>query len=142
MQGEPQTDYILPPGEDPENRLVSPFLKHLAQDQKQFWTEPTRLHLKDLKWIAPFVGATAAFVASDSWWAKQVPIGHISTSKTISDYVTYSFIGLGGASFLFGDMTHDDHLREAGLLSGEAAINSTAVTYLFKEMTQRQRPME
>src|SRR6516164_8599446 len=55
----------LEPGADPENRLVSPFLKHLIQDQEQFWTMPSRLKVQDLKWIAPFAGVTAAFIASD-----------------------------------------------------------------------------
>jgi len=132
----------LQPGVDPDNRLGLPFLKHLASDQKEFWTIPTRLQTKDLKWIAPFAGLTAAVIASDSWWAKQVPPSHTQTSLHISDYGTYSLIGLGGASFLFGHMTHSDHLQETGLLSGEAAINSTAVTYLFKGLTQRQRPLE
>jgi membrane-associated phospholipid phosphatase len=132
----------LQPGEDPENRLFSPFLKHLVIDQKQFWTSPTRLQTKDLKWILPGAGITAAFIASDSWWTKQVPVSHISASKTVSDYATYSFIGLGGASFLLGHLDHDDHLSEAGLLAGEAAINSTFVAYAFKETTQRQRPYQ
>jgi membrane-associated phospholipid phosphatase len=131
---------LLEPGVDPENRLVSPFLKHLAEDQKQFWTLPARVQAKDLKWILPSAGVIAAFVASDSWWAKQVPSSHVATSKTFSDYATYSFIGLGGASFLLGHMKQDDHLSEAGLLAAEAAINSTAVAYAFKEVTQRQRP--
>lgn len=141
VQG-PKPDYFLQPGEDPENRLVSPFVKHLVGDQKQFWTEPTRLHVQDLKWIAPFAGVTAAFIASDSWWAKQIPLSHVATSKKISDYGTYSLIGLGGASFVFGHMNHDDHLSETGLLAGEAAIDSTAVAYAFKEITQRQRPYQ
>jgi len=138
----PEDDYQLQPGEDPENRLVSPFLKHIVGDQKEFWTAPTRLRVKDLKWVAPFAGVTAAFIASDSWWARQVNASHMQTSLHTSDYITYSLIGLGGASYLFGHITHNDHLQEAGLLSGEAAINSTAVTYLFKETTQRQRPLE
>lgn len=132
----------LQPGEDPENRLLLPFLKHLGGDQKDFWTSPTRLRIQDLKWIAPFAGVTAAFIASDSWWAKQVPLSHMQTSLHISDYGTYSMIGLGGASFLFGHMTHNDHLQEAGLLSGEAAIDSTGVAYLLKAITQRQRPLD
>jgi hypothetical protein len=138
------SDYpnILQPGEDPENRLLSPFLKHLAGDQKQFWTAPAHFQVKDLKWIVPFAGATAAFIASDSWMSKQVPLSHVSTSKTVSEYGTYAFLGLSGSSFLFGQMTHDDHLQEAGLLTGEAAINATGVAYLFKELTQRQRPYQ
>jgi len=132
----------LQPGEDPENRLVSPFLKHIVSDQKQFWTSPEHFRTKDLKWILPAAGIVSAFIASDSWWSKQVNLNHMQTSLHISDYGTYSMIGLGGASFLFGHMTHNDHLEEAGLLSGEAAINSTAVAYLFKEITQRQRPLD
>ncbi len=134
--------YALQPGEDPENRLVSPFLKHLAGDQKEFWTAPARLKVKDLKWILPAAGVTAAFIASDSWWAKQVNPSHMQTSLHISDYSVYSMIGLGGASFLFGHMTHKDHLQETGLLSSEAAIDSTAVAYLFKGITERQRPLD
>jgi len=132
----------LEPGTDPENRLVSPFLKHIVDDQKQFWTAPAHFKVQDLKWIAPFTGVTAAFIASDSWWSKQVPLSHVSTSKTVSDYGTYSLIGLGGASFLLGQVRHDDHLSETGLLAGEAAINATAVAYAFKETTQRQRSFQ
>lgn len=138
----PTDPYLLQPGEDPENRLVSPFLKHLAGDQKQFWTAPARFKTRDLKWILPGAGITAAFIVSDSWWSKQVNPSHMQTSLNISDYATYAMIAAGGGSFLLGHMTHNDHLQEAGLLSAEAAINSTAVTYLFKETTQRQRPLE
>jgi Capsule assembly protein Wzi/PAP2 superfamily len=132
----------LEPGSDPENRLLSPFLKHLVTDQKQFWTSPAHLQTKDLKWILPAAGITAAFIASDSWWSKQVPLSHVATSKKISDYGAYSFLGLSASSFLLGQMTHDDHLSEAGMLAGEAAIDATAVAYAFKEVTQRQRPYQ
>ena len=79
----------LQPGEDPENRLVSPFLKHLATDQGRFWTSPARFQSKDLHWILPAAGFTAAFLASDSWWSKQVPVSHMATSKKISDEVHF-----------------------------------------------------
>jgi hypothetical protein len=132
----------LQPGEDPQNRLVTPFLKHLVTDQKQFWTSPARLQTQDLKWILPGAGVTAAFIASDSWWSKQVPLNHVASSRKISDYGTYSLLGLSGASFLLGQMKHDDQLSEVGLLSAEAAINATAVAYAFREITQRQRPYQ
>lgn len=134
--------YLLQPGEDPENRLVSPFVKHLVADQEQFWTAPARFKVKDLKWIAPFAGISAAFIASDSWWSRQVSPSHMQTSLHVSDYGTYSLIGLGGASLLVGYVSHDDHLQETGLLGGEAAINSVGVAYLFKEITQRERPLQ
>lgn len=133
-------DGQLSPGEDPQNRLLLPFLKHLASDQKGFWTSPLHFQTKDLKWILPGAGVTAAFISTDSWLSKQVPVSHIATSKKISDYGTYSLIGLSGASYLFGHAVHNDHLSETGLLAGEAAINATAVAYVFRETAQRQRP--
>jgi hypothetical protein len=134
--------YQLEPGEDPDNRLVSPFLKHLAGDQRQFWTLPTHFETKDLKWILPGAGLTAAFIASDSWLSKQVPVSHEATSKKVSDYGTYSLLGLSGASFLLGHVRRNDQLSEAGLLSGEAALNAAAVAFAFREVAQRQRPYQ
>ena len=134
----------LPPGEDPENRLILPFVKHLGQDQQAFWMAPLHLHKNDWQWLAPFAGFTAALVASDSWMSKQVPDtpSQIKRSNDISNYAVFSLIGVGGGSFLLGHLTGSDHLQEAGLLSGEAAINSTAVAYLLKEITQRPRPYQ
>ncbi|HEY6766472.1 MAG TPA: capsule assembly Wzi family protein [Candidatus Sulfotelmatobacter sp.] len=98
--------------------------------------------MNDLKWIVPGVAVTAAFIATDSWWSKQVPTSHIDTSRKISEYGTYSFIGLSGASFLLGHIKGDDHLSEAGLLTAEAALNSSAVVYAIKAISERQRPLQ
>ncbi len=140
----PDQTYELEPGEDPENRLVSPFLKHIVQDQKYFWTGPSRLRIQDLQWIVPSAAGITGLILGDSWISRQVPNSpsQLTRSLHISDYTTYAMIGAGGGAFLLGHLTHNDHLGEAGLLAGEAAINSTAVTYLFKEITQRQRPLE
>jgi capsule assembly protein Wzi/PAP2 superfamily protein len=129
-------------GEDPDNRLMVPFVKHLASDQRAFWMAPVHFRTNDLKWIAPFAGITASFIASDSWTSKQIPLGRIERSKTISNYGLYSLIAAGGGAFVLGHVTGDDHMSEAGLLSGEAAMNSTAITYLLKSAMQRPRPYQ
>src|SRR5689334_19314331 len=129
-------------GEDPDNRLIIPFVKHLATDQQTFWTAPAHFRVSDLKWAVPFVGATAAFMAGDSWIFKQIPLGKVQTSKTFSEYGAYSLIAAGGGAFVLGHLTGNDHMSEAGLLSGEAAINSTAIAMLFKGITQRPRPYQ
>ena len=67
-------------GEDPDNRLIVPFVKHLARDQQTFWTAPAHFQVKDLKWAVPFVGVTAGFMAGDSWISKQIPLGPVPTS--------------------------------------------------------------
>jgi len=132
----------LESGTDPENRLISPFIKHVVGDQKRFWSAPAHFKVQDLKWVAPFTGLTAGFIASDSWWSKQVNPTHMQTSKSISDYTTYGLLAASGGAFLLGQMTHSDHMSESGLLAGEAAINATGVTYLFQEIAQRQRPIQ
>ena len=134
----------LPPGEDPENRLITPFLKHLVKDQKSFWTSPHDLQKSDWQWLAPSAVIAGSLVASDSWISKQVPDStqQLKRSKEVSDYAAYSMIGLSAGSFLLGHLTKNDHLQETGLLSGEAAINSTAVAYFLKEITQRPRPYQ
>jgi membrane-associated phospholipid phosphatase len=133
---------FLPLGTDPENRLGWPFLKHMAEDQKQFWMSPEELAHGGATTFAPFAAFTGALIASDSWISRQVPDkpNQLNRSLNISNYSVYSLIGAGGGAFLWGHFTNNDHLRETGLLAGEAAINSTGVNYLFKEITQRPRP--
>ncbi len=137
-------DRWLVPGEDPKNQLFLPFAKHLVQDQADFWIKPTKLRIHDLRWAIPFTGITSGLIASDSWMSKQVPDkpSQLKSSKDFSNYATFSIIGVAGGSFLLGRMTGNEHLRETGLLAGEAAINSTAVTYLFKGISQRPRPFQ
>jgi hypothetical protein len=132
--------YELLPGVDPDNHLGLPLMKHLANDQWGFWSAPAHFRVKDLKWIAPFAGVTAGFVAGDSWISKQTPLSQVDRSKTFSNYATYSLIGAGAGSFVLGHLTGNDRMAETGLLSGEAAINSTAVSYFLKNVMQRPRP--
>jgi len=43
---------------------------------------------------------------------------------------------------LLGNLTHNEHLRETGFLSGEAALNSLVMTSALKQVMQRQRPYQ
>jgi len=133
---------LLVPGTDPENRLMLPFFDHLVQDQRSFWLAPAHFHKQDLEWFVPFAGVTAGFIQGDSWVSKQIPLGEVNRSKTFSNYATYSLIAAGGGSFLLGHLKNDDQMSETGLLSGEAAINATAVSYFIKNVTRRERPYQ
>ncbi len=136
---------VLEPGSDPENKLFRPFLEHMAKDQEQFWASPKELRKPSvLKTFLPFAGFTGALIAGDSWISKQVPDSpsQIQRSKNISNYAVFSLIGAGGGAYVFGHLSHNDHLSETGFLSGEAALNSTLVAYAFKEATGRERPYQ
>jgi len=131
----------LEPGADPENRLLTPFLKHIVSDQQQFWTSPFREKPLD---FAPLIGTLGVLIPADPWLSRQVPDkpSQLSRSLSISNYSAYSLLGAGGGAFLLGEIRHDDHMSEAGLLSTEAAVNSTMVAYILKTITQRPRPYQ
>jgi len=141
-QAEQKPNYDLQPGEDPQNQLISPFIRHIAEDQEHFWTLPLHIQTKDLKWVLPAAAGTAGLLATDSWVSRQVPNqpSQLNRSLNISDYGLYSLIGAGGGAFIVGELSHNDHMRETGFLSAEAAINATGVAYAFKFLTERQRP--
>jgi len=138
----PRRGYDLPPGEDPKNRMLSPFVKHLEQDQEQFWSAPLRWRRQDLSWIVPAAGGTAAVVASDSWISRQVPLSPGQSSRKISNYAVFSLAGVGAGSFLLGRVQGNDRLAEAGLLGGEAALNSALAAYVLRAATGRERPAQ
>lgn len=135
---------FLVAGEDPQNQLFKPFFRHLAGDQKNFWTAPVRMKSDDGKLFAPFAAFTGALIAGDSWISRQVPDApsQLKRSQNFSNYAAYSLVGAAGSAYLWGHLSHNDHLGETGFLAGEAALNSTAVAYLLKTVTQRPRPLE
>jgi membrane-associated phospholipid phosphatase len=135
----------LVPGADPENKLGWPLIKHLASDQSAFWTSPKELRKRSAAFsFAPFAVVTSALVASDSWLARQVPKrpDQLSRSNDFSRWTTYSLAGAAGASYLWGDLAGNDHLSETGFLAGEAMVDSTAVAFALKGISQRERPLE
>jgi len=135
----------LAPGADPENKLGWPLVKHLASDQSSFWTSPKELRKTSAAFsFAPFVVVTGGLVASDSWLAKQIPNrpDQLRRSSDFSRWTTYSLVGAAGAAYLWGHLRGNDHLSETGFLAGEAMIDSTAVAFALKEVSQRERPFE
>ena len=145
VKTEDQNSGLLPPGADPQNKLGWPLVKHLASDQFEFWSSPKELRKSSAALsFAPFAAMTGILVASDSWLAKQVPNrpDQLSRSNSLSRWTTYSLVGASGASYLWGHLRGNDHLTETGFLAGEAMIDSTAVAFALKEISQRERPFE
>jgi membrane-associated phospholipid phosphatase len=124
-----------------ESRGVD-LLKRFAGDQSAIWSSPLHLKRGDAIWALPALAGTGAFLASDSWFSRQIPAGEIARSRSLSDYGAYSLVGGAGAMFVFGKITHNDHAAETGFLAGEAAVNAAAVDFALKSMFQRQRPYQ
>jgi membrane-associated phospholipid phosphatase len=125
-----------------ETRLGRPLLKNIALDQKAIWTSPLHLRWSDADWLVPLAGVTAALLAADRSLSKALPQSPslVSKSTTFSNYGLAAVGGAAGGLYLWGVMTHDDHRRETGLLSGEAAADAVAVTSVLQFAFGRQRP--
>lgn len=130
--------------EDYDNSLGVSLLKHIAQDQAGLWTAPARIRVQDSVWLVPLGGITAGLIATDRDTSR-----HISNSlQTQNRYVSFSNYGIAalaggtGALYLWGHFTDNDHAREAGLLAGEAAVDSLAITEVVKYATGRNRPFQ
>jgi len=117
-------------------------LKRFAGDQSAIWTSPPHLGRSHAVWALPVLAGLGAFVASDSWFAKQVPTGEIPRSHNLSNYGAASLMGAAGGMFLLGKITHNDHAAETGFLASEAAVNAAVTDYALKSMFQRQRPYD
>ncbi len=133
------------PAPAPRRRSLERSLpKNLLLDQKRFWTSPARLRERDLPWLLPFGAVTAVLIASDTGIESHLPDSPtvINRSRDFSTAGVAALIGAGGGLYLWGRVANNDHRREAGLLSGEAALGSLAVTELLKVTTRRERPLE
>ncbi|HEY7616198.1 MAG TPA: capsule assembly Wzi family protein, partial [Terriglobales bacterium] len=134
---------LLPAGQDPENHLGLPLIRHTAGDQKRLWGSFRGvLDKRNSRLVLPFAGFTGGLIAGDSWISRQVSTdpSQLDTSRTISDVSTYSLVGTAAGAYVLGALTRNDHLRETGLLGGEAALNAAGSAYLLKAITQRPRP--
>ena len=126
------------------NTLSPLLLKHLAQDQVSIWTSPAGIRTDQTVWLVPLAGITAGFLVTD-----EDASGHLNPSPStisqfedISNYGVYSMIGGAAGLYFLGNITHDDHERETGFLSGEAALDSLAVAESLKYATGRDRPYQ
>ena len=136
-------DDAPPKAEKDESALGRQVIRNLAQDQKAMWTSPWRLRLDDAEWLLPLGLAAGGLLATDTEFSK-----HLSNSKTrlkysedFSNYGLGSMAALGGGLYLWGQITHDDHKRETGMLAGEAALDSYAATTALEYALGRERPL-
>ena len=119
-----------------ENYLLARF----AGDQFSIWSSPFHLQRSDWVWAAPALALGAGFVGSDSWLSRQIPIGTITRSRTLSNYGVATLVGGAGGLFVWGKMAHRDHAAEAGFLATEAAVNAAVADFALKSIFRRQRP--
>ncbi len=118
-------------------------LRNILCDQANIWTSPLRLRLRDMKFLVPFAGIATGLIVTDRSSSFEMTRGsHVSTSQHISDAgVVLAGVAVVG-SYGLGRFHADDHLRETGVLAGEAALDSVVIDEIFKFGFRRDRPFE
>jgi len=134
------------PQAKPTPSLEKKFFVNILRDQRAIWTSPFNLHKGDSKWLAPLGLSTLALIATDRRSSGELVEHGDNTSRLrISKNVSrvgsmYSTAGIAGVLYLTGRVTHNDRLRETGLLGAEALIDGGIVVSALKTASQRQRP--
>lgn len=118
---------------------------YVLHDEKSILTSPFHTSRANAKWWVIFGTATAALIATDKNTVKQLPNSptQISVSKWGSRIGSaYSLIPISAAFYVAGTRSHQERLRETGLLSFEALIDSNITVQLIKTVADRARPYE
>ena len=112
--------------------------KHFLLDQKAMWTSPLHMSVPEATWLVPVAGFTAGLFATDSDFMRQ--LSHNPSTLTrydhISNYGLGAMGGVAGGAYVLGLITHNEHERETGFLSGEAAVDSLVATEAIAYMTR------
>lgn len=131
------------PGSDPalDNR-PSAAPKQFLHDEIGLWTSPSKIRLPDATWMLPLGGLTAAAFTTDSAMSRNLnnDPNTLARYRKISDYGVGALAGVGGAAYLFGLATRNEHERETGFLSGEAVVNGLVIVDALRYATGRERP--
>jgi membrane-associated phospholipid phosphatase len=119
--------------------------QEMVHDGVKIVISPIYLRTRDLKWLVPLAGASAAAFATDTKTMTEV----VSTSpsfynpnRTVSDGLRDGMIAVPVALFGVGVMRHDEHARETGILGGEAMVDALVIDEISKLVTFRQRPLD
>ena len=115
----------------------------IAKDQIGIFASPFHIGKKDFVWLLPFAAATGTALAFDHRALEQVSTNpsEVANFRRASNVtgIYAPVVGIG-ATWLAGVMKHDDHLRETGLLSGEAIADTALFITMLKYSADRVRP--
>ena len=136
----PQAAAVPIDGSQPHSNETN-FLQHLAEDQKDIWTSPFHLKPADTKWLVPMSGIATGLFVTDPQSSYAMRLGDLSAWKTASNVGVASAVGMTGAAYIWGRLTHNERARETGVLATEAMINAFGVDYAMKYATGRERPL-
>ena len=121
------------------------FLLDILKDQKAIFTSPAHIKKQDLKYLAPIGIGIAALLTTDRQFTVEINEHPGRTGTRFSYHVGQASdfptaIGIVAGLYGIGKVTHNDHMKETGVLTAEALIDSTILVEVLKVATRRERP--
>jgi hypothetical protein len=142
---EPHNDPVpgppLAPKPAPITLLGTP--KRILLDQKAIWTSPLHVKPMDGLWLLPLAAVTGTMIGSDQHTMNSLV--HINANdqqhfSTLSNASVGVLGALPAGMYLWSLHGDAPQARETGLLSGEALIDSLAVSEAIQFISRRDRP--
>jgi hypothetical protein len=131
----------LPPKPEPITLLGTP--KRILLDQKAIWTSPLHVKPLDAMWLLPLAAATGTLIGSDQH--TMTALVHINANDQ-KHFNTLSNAGVGALGIIPGTMylwslnRDAPQAHETALLTGEALVDSYAVSKALQFVSMRDRP--
>ncbi|HXX22349.1 MAG TPA: capsule assembly Wzi family protein [Terriglobia bacterium] len=118
------------------------WIKRFAGDERDLWTSPDRIRSNDANWLLMLGGAAASLMVADHSIMQHTTLSAVNTRRSVdfSNVGVGALVGVGGALYLWGKKTGDDHEQETGSLSGESALNALAASMVLQSILGRERP--
>jgi membrane-associated phospholipid phosphatase len=126
---------------EPINLTGTP--KRILLDQKAIWTSPLHIRPIDATWLLPLAAVTGTMIGSDQHTMNDLI--HISPNDQ-NHFQTLSNAAVGAlavmpASMYLWSLNHDaPQAHETGILTGEALVDSLAVSGALQLVFRRERP--
>ena len=115
-------------------------IPRIWEDQKQLYRAP--FQRSNFKWDAIVLAGTGALYVTDRRIERHLPGGNVDIYGNISDVALAGTAGALALSWGYGIKTHNEHLKETGLLEVEALVNTFLVYTPMQFAAGRQRPGE
>jgi membrane-associated phospholipid phosphatase len=117
-------------------------LQRSLTDQKMIWTSPFRLRPEDRRPLVLWATGIFTLTATDRNVMQHVGTNPVAHTNSFSNYGIAALTATAASFYLSGTARNDEHNRETGFLSGEAAANGVIVAEAMKFAFGRARPVE
>jgi membrane-associated phospholipid phosphatase len=142
---QPQNDASAPPPppSKPEPITLAGTPKRILLDQKAIWTSPFHIRPMDAFWLLPLAAVTGTMIGSDQHTMNDlidISPNDQNHFKTLSDAGLGALAAMPTGMYLWSLGRDAPQARETGILSGEAVVDSLAVSEAIQLVTLRERP--